>query len=597
MPLRFLPTLLLVALLASPQTLAASPEATALWKLATALVEQGDGRAALERLRAAIQAAPEEVSYHRLYQDLMQENGQAREVIAEYKARVDREPDEPDWHYLYGRSTGDTKVARKEFDRALQLDPRHAWSIQGLGGVETAEGHLERAIERFQQSLEVRPNDAEVYNKLANVWLARREPTKAKESWKKAQALAPEDPHAWSNMGAFLSIEGDLAGAAELLQTAVQRAPGSPLAHTNLGFVLFKLQRFEESLAHFHAAVAIRPKDKDVAGAMLFVQQVKEGKIPFAAFAPYEKAIQAQQEDPKKAIQHYKEVLALAPGFTAARMNLGLLQASTGQLDEAEKQLKQVTVETPQDVDGWSNLGALYLGQKRPKEARPALERARSLAPEEPDTIAAVALVDLAEGRVETAIAGLKSAVSKAPNDPGLQFQLAGAESQLPNLPNAERALRKALELAPEFVDARVQLIAVLKAEAKFDPALQELSALERLAPGHADLAALRAGLQGAKQTQQAMALPGRIHMLQILVKDAVELQAVQKALAGGTSFEAVASRFGVGPERLRSGDVGWVDPKDLRPELASAVGALAPGGVSAAIDLGGTWVFLKRAK
>lgn len=594
-PNRLLAFTLLLSLFAAPSAQARSAKVDDLWARARSLIEQGQEERALEPIRQAVAEDPRDMEIQRTYQDLMQARGFASEVLEEARARRDREPTVADWHYLYGRATGQPVPAREAFERALSIDANHTWSLQGLGGVEAVEGKLPAAIERFKQSLALRSDDAETWNKLANVLLAAGRTAEAKEAWRTAMQRVPGDATAALNLGALLSLEGQLDEAITLLDRAVATSPGSPQAHTSLGYVLFKAQRFDEALAHFEAALAISPKDGETRAGRDFIAEVRSGRIPFAAFAPYEAALQAQEQDPALAVQKYKEVLALAPGFAMAQQNLGLALAALGKSDDAVAALRRATELAPKDVGPWLNLGSLHLAMRKIPEARVALSNALALAPKDVDALAALALCDLADGKGEAAAARYKSAIDLAPRDPLLWVQLAGAWGQVPDLPQAEKALRQALSLAPTLLDARVQLVACLRAQGRYDEAIKEITILEKSAPGHADLAAEKAALVAGKSAKAAEALPGKIHLLQIVVRDRAKADELAATLQKGGSFEALAARHSEGPERLRSGDAGWVDPKDLRPEIGGALQALAPGAHSGVIDLGGIYVIVKR--
>ncbi len=58
-----------------------------------------------------------------------------------------------------------------------------------------------------------------------------------------------------------------------------------------------------------------------------------------------------------------------------------------------------------------------------------------------------------------------------------------------------------------------------------------------------------------------------------------------QRILEGGEDFGAVAHAHSEGMHAAEGGDWGWIRPADLRPELASAVAALAPGEVSPILE------------
>jgi tetratricopeptide (TPR) repeat protein len=585
-------------LLASPARAERSVEAERAWSQASSLIEQGLQRAAIEPMRRAIELAPDDVAIHCDYQDLMQAEGYGIDVVEEYRTRRDRSPDDPDAQYLFGRATGDPTAAREAFEKALELQPDHIWATQGLGGVAAVEGRLDDAVVFYTKALEIDPTRADVHNKLAGIHYARDDVDASIAAWRQAMELAPDDYHAWLNMGAVLSMQGDLEGAAELLAGAVQRAPGNPLAYVNLGYVLFKLQRFDESLANFAAALAINPRDRKVEGSRDLIRRVRDGRMPFEAFAPYEQALAATLGDPREAIQHFKEVILLAPDFSVAHMNLGLLQFAVGDSDEGMASLRKAVELDPDSVAARYNLGFVLMGQQSLGEAKTHLQRARDLDSGDVDAVSALALVLLGLGQVDASIRTYRQALELQPRDPVLWLQLSSAQAAQGDLKGSARSARKSLEIAPGFASARIQLVAILREDRRFDEALAELEPLEQMAPGHPDLAVQRTALEGARQAHEASAAaPGRIRLSRIYVREQADADEVWAKLTAGGSFEQLARSRGEGPEKARSGDIGFMDPTEMRPELAGPVGGLAVGETTDLIGLGTGWVIVKRTE
>jgi len=596
------PQLLLVALalLLAPLSARADEqqEAERAWRQAASLIEQGLQGAAMEPMRRAMELAPDDIRIQCDYQDLMKAQGYAIDVIEEYRARKSRSPDDADALYLYGRATGDPAIAGEVFARAVELDPGHVWAVQGLGGVAAVEGRLDDAVAQYQAALAIDPSRADVHNKLAGVHFARGDTEAAKAAWTEAQRLAPDDYHAWMNMGAVLSMEGDLEGAAELLAEAVARAPGNPLAYVNLGYVLFKLQRYDDALANFAAALAINPRDRKVAGSRDLVIEVRDGKIPFEAFAPYEKALAATATDPNQAIQHFREVLLLAPDFAVAHMNLGLLLFAVGDVDDGLASLRKAAELAPDDVAARYNLGFVLMGRQELPEAADHLEAAVALDPGDVDAVSALALVHLGLGQTDRSERMYRKALDLQPRDPVLWLQLSSAQAAGDLLGEAADSAREALSIAPGFTSARVQLVAILRQDRRFDEALKELEPLEEMAPEHPELAAQRAALEAALASlEEAAAVPGQVRLSRIYVTDEQVRDEVVAALAAGQAFDRLARRHGEGAERARAGDIGFLQPTDLRPELASAVADLEVDQVTGAIPVGGGWVFLHRTR
>ncbi len=119
----------------------------------------------------------------------------------------------------------------------------------------------------------------------------------------------------------------------------------------------------------------------------------------------------------------------------------------------------------------------------------------------------------------------------------------------------------------------------------------------EEPAPAPRDTRAGRGARESGREALRASAQPGRVRLSRILVRDSAQVDDLKGKLAAGGDFEELARRYGTGSERLRGGDVGFVDPGDLRDDLATAVRALGLGERTGLIELGGTWVVLLRTE
>ena len=591
-----LPLLVLLAGLALAPSAGASEAEEALQR-AESLLEQGLPAEALAPMGEAARLSPNDVAVQRRYMELMKAEGYGRDVVAQFQGRLEAMPEDALSHYLFGVAVGEPALARTEFERALELDPGQKYARQGLGSVAIAMGRFDEALEHYEEALTLDPGFAEVHNKIANLHAARGESDLARAAWGRAMKAAPDDYHAWMNMGAVLSMEGDLAGAAELLSGAVTRAPGHARAHFNYAYVLFKLERYDDSLAHFAAALAINPRDRTVRGTRALVLAVRAGEVPRTAIERYEQAVSTMLTNPSMAAQKYKEVLLLAPDFGFAHMNLGVAQAAQGEVKDAEASLKKATELSPDDADTWRNLGMFYLMTRRAPDASQALQRAQGLDPTDPQLLAALATAQLGTGEARAASVSYRRALELRPRDPELHVELAAAQAADGDLLGAAETSRAALAIAPEMVPARVQLVAILRDARRFDEALAELDVLAKQIPNHPDISGERAAIEARRSDHQKQAASGEVRLARILVDGEDAARDIVRQARSGTDFGTLARRHSMGPAAPRGGDIGYVAAKDLRPELAAAVRELAVGDVSEPVNLGESWLILKRSK
>ena len=563
------------------------------WKTAESLLAQGLPDAALAQLRDALKTAPSDIEIHNAYIDLMLEEQFAAEVIAEYRERKAANPS-ADNHYLHGRAraqSGDFDGARSDFKAALGKDSTHVWSLEGLASLALIEGRAKDALDLYESARAVAPQRSAIHNKIAATKVRMGDIEGAFAAWKAATEADPSDHHAWLNWGAMLSRQGDHSAAAEKLRQAVAVAPGYPLAHVNLAYVYCRLKKWDDAAAHFETALAINPRDPNAAASRDLVNGIASGRWPATAFPPMADALEAEVVDPNSALQKWREVIALAPDFGPAHGHVGMNLAKKGDAQGALAALEEAARVAPDDANARYNLGYLLLGLERVDDALPHLEAAHRLSPRDPDAMTGIALVHLAKGDPDTSLAWYDKALLANPLDATLWVQKGTTLAALGEFDDGAAAVRQALSLAPRFAAARAQLVTILREARRFDEALAELDTLAKMLPDNPSIAVERANIQAARRG--AGATGKGIHLRQIVVKDQATAETALAELARGETFAKVARSRGLGPEASRGGDVGWVDPSEMRPEVASVVQSLGAGQRSGVISVNGGKAFL----
>ncbi|TAN36994.1 MAG: hypothetical protein EPN23_07100 [Verrucomicrobia bacterium] len=92
---------------------------------------------------------------------------------------------------------------------------------------------------------------------------------------------------------------------------------------------------------------------------------------------------------------------------------------------------------------------------------------------------------------------------------------------------------------------------------------------------------------------------PEQVHLFAIVLHQSATnaeqtIHEVQKRLASGEKFEAVARQYSQGAGAKAGGDWGWLQPGDVRKELQAAVSSLPLGQISPAIPVDGELYLLK---
>jgi tetratricopeptide (TPR) repeat protein len=82
--------------------------------------------------------------------------------------------------------------ARKNYEKAVKLNPQYAEAINNLGTIFYAKKSYRRAIGAYNKALKIAPNSASIYSNLGTAEFARKKYQEASEHYQKALALDPE---------------------------------------------------------------------------------------------------------------------------------------------------------------------------------------------------------------------------------------------------------------------------------------------------------------------------------------------------------------------------------------------------------------------
>ncbi|MFO7181593.1 MAG: tetratricopeptide repeat protein [Pseudomonadota bacterium] len=196
---------------------------------------------------------------------------------------------------------------------------------------------------------------------------------------------APLPPRAveLNDAGARALAAGDLDAADARLSVALEYAPDFVDALVNLGLVELARGNFERARRLLLRARRLNP---DVAQ-------------PHHALG----VLAERERRPDRASEHYREALAVDPGFVPARANLGRLQFDAGQLDDAWLTFKKLTEAAPNSPEGPIGLVETLIRLGRATEAAPILRAATARFPNEARLTVLDARFHLRAGRTERA--------------------------------------------------------------------------------------------------------------------------------------------------------------------------------------------------
>lgn len=182
-----------------------------------------------------------------------------------------------------------------------------------LGIVHAAQSKYDLALRSYHTALQYRPNYATCLYNIGNLYIALKNETLALQYWTDAVRLRPQLTKAWANILAAHDNAGRTADVFRLSEIALRLATDANDAdHT--AAVLFiranafgKLADFAEAERLYQTAIAMRPQH-----ALYYVNL---GVLYHRWGRRYE----------ERAIESYRQALALEPQLPSARNNLAKL--------------------------------------------------------------------------------------------------------------------------------------------------------------------------------------------------------------------------------------------------------------------------------
>jgi tetratricopeptide (TPR) repeat protein len=160
--------------------------------------------------------------------------------------------------------------------------------------------------------------------------------------------------------------------------------------------------------------------------------------------------ILARQGRLEEAITHYREALLLEPGNTTALSNLGGLLAKQGKFDEAQVHLKQAIQIQPGDAQAHNNLGLAFMRQGRLADAVACCEESLRLEPNQWEAHHNLALAFGQQGKLDFAVKHFQLALAHGADSVEVQKDLRDVLAAQGRLEALIADCREAIRLRPD---------------------------------------------------------------------------------------------------------------------------------------------------
>ncbi len=470
-----------------------------------------DAAKAWERYRKLL---PDDALGQREQANSLAQMGQTEPGIAGLREFLARHPDDAIGHYELGLAlrTQDLDQARKQFDRAIELEPGYLPARTARGSLYYQEGKPDAALPDLEAAASLQPDDAGVEDRLGQAYQALNRPQDAVRVLRKAVVLNPDDSKILLHYARALADAGKVEESKAVMNLFRGLKP-QKTADMRPGFVDYMRLSDAERRADYRARVekAMRERPGDAAARVAWLQlavadgnrdRVAEAASGLVALKP-DAAVLAEAgrallegNYSRLACELLRSAAAAVP---SAEIELDLAMATLGDGDAGEA--LQALERIPENVRGgdYALVRAEALGMAgKTAEAAAAMEEALRLAPSDADFYRHAAALAARAGQPRLALRFLDQGARQLPGNRDVLLLRAAALQWNGATAEAGRALAGLEARWPEWFPAWVARGIWLNAEGQTAEARREMETAAALgAPADKSSLTVREILQG----------------------------------------------------------------------------------------------------
>lgn len=200
------------------------------------------GDRALEIMNQLVRVAPKSPWEHMAFAEALEDEKRYSLAIIEYRKVIAADPQMPGVHYGLGRAlmmnSTDSRIAQdgaiKQFQLALEADPRDAGSDYELGEIYRRRGQVNEAEIYFARAVTISPGRAAAQIALARALIALQEPASALPHLRLAVKLSPQSATAHFLLAEVYKSQGSSADYQREL-ALYRKYSVQPFAGNNVG--------------------------------------------------------------------------------------------------------------------------------------------------------------------------------------------------------------------------------------------------------------------------------------------------------------------------------------------------------------------------
>lgn len=439
---------------------------------------------------------------------------------------------------LYLSELGQERAAIESFSQAIQKNPYNATALVERGQAFMRIDHLHKAIADFRGALKIDGDNWSSLSNLADCFKSLhnyKEAVKyydlaltANPKWREAYyarancrfmlkdykgaltdynlALKHEGrlQEIYINRGGTLGAMGDYRGLLRNLETAKTLGKPTRLMLTNEAIALNHLNRRQEALEKFQAAIALEPKRIQsyldlatfYAGAKDQMPKAFETIASAMAIEPDNPAtlkakfkLELRSKNYTEALKTVDRYLSLCPQDLPMQIEAIRAELNSGEQRKALSRTEALLAKRPKWIDGWFELGNCYFELGRTEEALAAYQKVVALDKTDQEAMRRVAQCQRQLGNYESALKCLEQARASTGDSNDLALQEAITLLSSARLNESKTILNRLARKSPQWALPHLYLGQCLILQGRYDDAL---TALRRCTSRDPELAAAR---------------------------------------------------------------------------------------------------------
>ena len=354
-------------------------------------------------------------------------------------------------------------------ERAAELDGANFRWPYLLGFAHQAEGHADQAVAAYKRALELHPGFMPALVRLGDVYLDLRRPGLAAERYQRALAVQPAAAAAYYGLGKVALARDQDEEAVKHFYQALELQPQASAIRFPLAQALRRLgngQAAAAQLAEFgHNQVAIPDP------VLRRLRSLGTGAAIHAVRG--QRALDGG--DLQLAINEFQQALEGDPDNVPVRRMLALCLRKTGDLETAIDHYRKAAQLEPANALNHQDLALALSEQGVFEEAIGAFRQALAISSDFQQAKIGLGIALARAGRVQQALRVFDEILERDPLVAAVHFERSMALVKLGRLDEARTALNRLLNIEPDHVVGRVNLIRLLELNEEYAAASQQI--------------------------------------------------------------------------------------------------------------------------